>query len=456
MKLFKPPVFIFLYIGSVLCSCTSSPTTKKAGVLFQHVRVINGISDQPIEDADVWVLGDSIVAIEKGIDTNKVEEVISLNGKTIMPALISTHVHIGTLKGTTTSGSNYTRANILSQLKKYEKYGVLTVQCMGTDRPLLFKNKWYDSLRIGLIDGARLYSAGYGFGVPAGAPPASMGMDKLYRPDSTAEISHDLDVLSDLGIQIVKIWVDDFGGNAPKMKESIYHKIIEEAHKRSMRVASHLYYLSDAHQLADDGVDIFAHSIRDRQVDQKLIARMQEQGIAYIPTLTLDEYSFSYVDTPAWIQQSFFKNSLEPGVYELIKSASFKKAQAEPEVYIRNKAGLETALENVKKLYDEGILIGLGTDSGAQPVRTQGYSEHRELQLLVMAGLTPMEAIQIGTLNSAKVLHIDAQYGSLESGKKADFIVLSANPLDDIQNTEKIEAVYKSGHKVSDGPQARN
>lgn len=136
----------------------------------------------------------------------------------------------------------------------------------------------------------------------------------------------------------------------------------------------------------------------------------------------------------------------------MISAPNFKEKQAKEQNLPRNKVALDNALFNAKKLYDSGILVGMGTDSGAMVIRPQGFSEHHELELLVKAGFTPLQAIQIATLNSAKILSLDKDYGTLEKGKVADFIVLDANPVQNISNTQKINTVYKAGKEVSKGP----
>ncbi len=123
--------------------------------------------------------------------------------------------------------------------------------------------------------------------------------------------------------------------------------------------------------------------------------------------------------------------------------------------YLKNVQAFKTAQENLKKLHDAGILIALGTDSGAMPIRTQGFSEHLEMQLMTEAGLTPLQAIQVATDNAARVLGVSDQYGTIEKGKKADFIVLNADPSKNIKNTRDIAAVYKAGVEVSHGPVSR-
>lgn len=437
----------------LLASCKSGNKTSLSAdaILLQDVTLIDGNGGAPLEHTDILIQGDTIAEIGKNLDTAGFK-VLNLSGKTIMPALISAHVHVGTLKGTTTKSVNYTRENILAQLKKYEDYGVGTIQVMGTDRPLLFSSGLRDSAMNGQLPGARMFSAGYGFGVPENAPPVDFGMDQVYRPTSAAQVPSEMDSLAKLKPSVVKMWVDDFGGKFKKMDPAIYQAIITEAHKHHIRVASHLYYLADARKLVADGLNIMGHSIRDSVIDDALIAQMKAKGVAYIPTLSLDEYAYIYARKPEWINDEFFKASLEPGVYEMITSKKYQDDLKNSPAYARSVAAYETALRNVKKLYLAGVLVAMGTDSGATPVRAQGFSEHLELELMVQAGLSPIQAISVATKNGAQLLQIAGKYGTLEKGKVADLIILKNNPLTDIKNTRGIEAVYKAGKEVSKGP----
>jgi len=418
-------------------------------VVLRHVTVIDGTGAAPKKDVDVEILKDVIVAIRPASNTANGSRV-DMQGKTIMPLLISTHSHIGTVSGTTTAAENYTRKNILRQLRHYEHYGVGAVLIMGTDRPLLFEGL-RDSSAAGRLPGAKLFSAGFGFAVRNAAPEGS-GMDKLFRPVSAEEVPKQMEELAKLRPTVVKIWVDDFNGKSEKMKPEIYQAIIREAHQHGLRVASHLYYRDDAEKLVDAGVDIIAHSIRDQEIDDVLIKKMKEKKIVYIPTLSLDEYAFAYAGNPQWINDEFFKASLEPGVYAMITDPAYRDKIKNSPDYGRNKIALEIALRNLKKIYDSGILVSLGTDSGANPLRAQGFSEHLELELLVEAGLTPLQAITVGTKNAATVLGIDKAYGTLEVGKKADFIVLTESPETKIKNTRTIDSVWRNGKPVSQGP----
>lgn len=439
---------------AAITTTTVTTTAAAQTTILTNTTVIDGAGNAPQKNVAVVITGDRIVNITRGkiaVPDGAVQ--IDMTGKYLMPSIIDCHSHIGTLKGTSTSGDNYTPNNVRRQLSRFQDYGIAAILSMGTEQPIGVSIR--DSSKAGLIPGATMYSAIYGFGVKGAMPPESMGMTHIYRPETPEEATRMVQELLPLHPDVVKMWVDDFYGQFRKdqiMKPEIYSAIIREAHKHGIRVAAHLYHIEDARRLVAAGIDIMAHSIRDAEVDDTLIAAMKEHHVSYIPTLSLDEFAFAYEDDPSWLTSDFFKASAEPGVYEMITSPAYKEKVAKSPVTPQEKAALKTALANLIKLYHAGIPITLGTDAGASPIRVQGFSEHMELYLMVKAGLSPTEAIEIGTLNGARLLHIDKDQGSLEQGKKADFIVLDKDPLEDISNTRTILAVWKDGKKVSDGP----
>ncbi|WP_162818014.1 amidohydrolase family protein [Niabella yanshanensis] len=451
----SPAHLWLLLLVMLLHSCGDNPqknNTTGDVLLLEQVRLIDGNGGTPVEDTKLLIKDGKITAIGSDI-TDENATVINLEGKTIMPALISAHSHIGTLKGTTTKAENYTEGNILAQLKKYESYGVLQIMAMGTDRPLLFETGLRDRSLKGEIPGARIHSAGYGFGTPNGAPPLGFAMDKVFRPATAAQVVLQVDSLAQLKPDMVKIWVDDFNGKyAAKMQPEIYKAIIQEAHKKNLPVAAHVYYLNDLKQLVADGVDIIAHSVRSDVIDDSTITQMKAKQVIYIPTLSLDEYAYIYGQQPEWINNEFFKRSLEPGVYEMITAEKYRNDLKNAPNYASNMKAFETAKQNLLQLFKAGVLIAMGTDSGATPVRAQGFSEHLELQLMTEAGLTPLEAITVATKNAATALKIQQQYGTLEPAKVADLVILNSDPSKDIKNTREIFAVYKNGKEVSKGP----
>jgi imidazolonepropionase-like amidohydrolase len=445
----KRSIFPLLILFIISCSTSKNQDendTTNQKILFKNVNLIKGDGSGAAK-SDVYIEDGKIAETGSNLSKDGVN-IVDLEGKTMMPAIISTHVHIGLVKDTIASGKNYNRENILRQLGKYAQYGILNLQVLGTDRPLLFENGLYDSIKNGLLNGARMLSAGYGFNSPQANIDTSSPQGKVFRPVSAAQVPAELDSLAALNIKIVKMWVDDFNKTVPKVDSSVYHKIIEEAHKRNMRVAAHVYYLADARQLVADGVDILAHSIRDSVVDDAFLADMKAKNVIYVPTLSLDKFAYAYAGDPEWINDPFFKASLEPGTYEMITSTSYKNNTRNSPAYARNENGFKIAMTNLKKIFDAGIRVALGTDSGAFPIRAQGFAEHVEMQLLTEAGLTPLQAITVATKNAAEALQLN-DYGVIENGKIADLLILDGDPSVNIKNTRKIYTVYKRGTKIN-------
>jgi imidazolonepropionase-like amidohydrolase len=424
--------------------------------VLRNVTLIDGNGGAPRHNVSLVLAGDKIRAIlNQGAKISVASEgtqTIDFSGKTIMPELINCHGHIGLLKGTKTASANYTRENVERHLLQYQDYGVGAVQVMGTDHDEIYS--WRAESRQGALPGALIFTAGRGFGVPEGMPPAAMGMDQVYRPATPEEARKDVQELATHKPDLVKMWVDDFYGQYPTMKPEIYAAIIDEAHKQHLRVAAHVFHLQDAQRLVDADLDIFAHSVRDAEIPDSLIAKMKRNHVAYIETLSLDDFATVYEGDPAWLDQPFFRNALEPGVYEMITGSQYKESLKTSKPAAIERAALPVAMKNLKKVYDAGILVALGTDSGAAPVRALGFSEHMELHLLVQAGLTPLQAITVGTKNAAQLLRASGEFGTLAPGLKANFIVLDKDPSLDIHNTESIVSVWNNGKKVSDGPHA--
>ena len=443
-------IAVLFHAATGLASAQRVTTTE-----LSHVTVIDGAGHVQ-KDVTVMIENDriySIGQIQPGAVMPPNTHTIDMTGKYIMPLIIDCHSHVGNLKGITTSGENYTPANVRQQLIRFQNFGVGAILSMGTEQPIGVSIR--DSSKAGLIPGATMYSAIYGFGVKGAMPPEGMGFTHIYRPETPEEAIRMVDELVPLHPDVIKMWVDDFYGQFRKdqiMKPEIYKAIIKEAHAHGIRVAAHLYHLSDAHQLVDAGLDIMAHSIRDAGIDDALIAQMLANHVTYIPTLSLDEFAFAYEDGPDWLADPRFKASLEPGVYEMITSAAYKDKISKSAVTPQEKAALPMALKNLEKLFHAGVPVVLGTDAGASPIRAQGFSEHMEMQLMARAGLSPIQVIRIATLNGAILLHLNTDLGTLERNKKASFIVLDKDPTKDIRNTLSILEVWKDGVKVSDGP----
>jgi len=246
---------------------------------------------------------------------------------------------------------------------------------------------------------------------------------------------------------MLKLWVDDIYGKFPKMDPAMYKAAIAEAHKHKIPVAAHVFYLADAKGLVADGIDALAHSVRDQEVDADLIGQMKKKGTFYVATLNVDESGYMFAEDPSFLQDPMLVQAVSPETIKMVQSDEYKnKVRNDPNVP-KTKAAGATGMRNLKKLQDAGVKIAFGTDSGAQPVRVPGWAEHRELELMVKAGLTPMQALVAATKGSAGMIRASDR-GTLEAGKRADFLVLQADPLEDIRNTRQLVAIYNGGREV--------
>jgi imidazolonepropionase-like amidohydrolase len=414
-------------------------------IVLKGALLIDGTGRPAIQNSVLVIRADKIVAAGKAgsVRIPKGAEVRDVSGKTIMPALINLHGHIGlTTNGADSTGGKYTEENVRWQLQKYQSYGVGTVASFGQDPELVFN--LLDAQHAGKFSGSRLFTAGRGF-AEANAHPNPA--DPRFHPNTPEEARAEVVALAAHHPDYVKMWVDDNLGRGTKMKPEIYQAIIDEAHRQNLRVFAHEFYLADAKALIAAGLDGLAHSVRDQPVDDELIKMMKARDIFLIPTLVRDEVMFIYAQGAKWLDDPFFQAGVDPAVLVTLRSPDFiDKIRRDPDL-AKYQAALEMAEKNLKTLSGAGVKIAFGTDSGI-PTRFSGYFEHRELQLMVDAGLTPMQAIVAATATNAGILRGEKEFGTLQPGRQADFLVLDASPLLDIRNTEKLSAVWQAGKTV--------
>jgi imidazolonepropionase-like amidohydrolase len=413
--------------------------------VLKGARLIDGTGRPAIENSVLIVEGDHVVAAGKAgaVSIPKGADVKDVSGKTIMPALINLHGHLGlSNNGADSAAGHYTEENVVKQLNRYLSYGVATVASFGQDEDVIYKLR--DEQRAGNLSGARFFTAGRGFLEYTGK---TYPLDDRYRPQTPEEARTDVRELAVHHPDYVKMWVDDYLGRGVKIKPEIYQAVIDEAHKQHLRVFAHEFYLSDGKLLLSTGLDGLAHSIRDQSVDKDFIQTMKSRNAFLIPTLVRDEVLFAYADNLNWLDDPFFKAGYDAAAIAMVRGPeNVEKGRKDPDI-AKYRAGLEMAKKNLKTLSDAGVKIAFGTDSGI-PTRFPGFFEHRELQLMVEAGLTPMQAIVAATRTNADILGGAKKFGTLQPGMQADFLILDANPLDDIHNTEKLAAVWQAGKVV--------
>jgi imidazolonepropionase-like amidohydrolase len=333
--------------------------------------------------------------------------------KTVIPGLINSHGHVN---------------DPARDLRTYAAYGVTTVFSLGGEEAAHFTAR--DAQASGSLDRARLFVAG-----PVLAPRTP--------EEARAEVARN----AAMKVGVIKIRVDDDLGTTDKMPPEVYRAVIDEAHKRGLRVAVHLFYLADAAAVLDAGADFIAHSVRDGEVTAALIDALKAKGVCLCPTLMREVSTFVYESTPAFFADPFFLEHADRQQVATLREPARQDAMRKSASAQRYKAALDVASRNLKRLSDGGIPIAMGTDTGPAG-RFQGYFEHMELELMAKAGMTPRQILQAATRDAARCSKVDQDLGTLEPGKWADFVVLDADPLVDILNTRKINSVYVAGNAV--------
>lgn len=428
-----------------------APPVHASTVLIEGAHVFDGQDDLGVVSLLVEagritrIIGPGQVTDALAQDVTRVD----YSGRYIIPGLVSDHAHVGNSHGTEHGDRFYTREHVVRNLRQFQAYGVTTVTALGLNGPQFPTIAAEVNADSAL--GAQLYGAGTGVGAPDGAPPVGgMGLenDVVARPDTPEAARAAVQAQAAAGIDLLKLWVDDLGGSAPQMAPAVYRAAIEEAHRHGVRVAAHIHDAAPAADLVDAGVDIIAHGIRDRAADPALIQAMVDAGTWYVPTININEANYYYAEHPERLDTPFLRNALQPALLARFNDPQWRQDTLDSDGTARDRAAVAMNLRNLQAMHEAGVRIGFGTDAGAMPQRVIGYAEHRELELMTEAGLDPHEALTIATREAAALLALDDR-GLLQAGRRADFIVLAANPLEDIRNTRGIVAVWQGGTQVA-------
>ena len=400
-----------LLTGLPLVSACSAPETEQAPALtnvmvFEGARVLVG-DGGVIENATLIVDDDRLVAVGRSdeVEVPAGAARVDLSGRTVMPAIIDTHVHL-----------RETRDELVEDLQRKAYYGVGAVLSLGRgSSDMAFQ------VRDEVIPNAARYRT-VGRGITAPEP----GRTEIPFWISTEEEARTaVQELAPRNVDMVKIWVDDRNGQFEKLTPELYGSVIDEAHQQGLRVTAHVYTLEDAKGLLRAGLDAFAHGIRDMDVDDEVVELFAERpNVVLVPNLP---------NPGVATDLSWLSGTIPPDELQQIQDRSVDRPAAQEAFGIQAR--------NLARLSAEGVTIGFGTDGGA------GWSPHAEMEDMVRAGMTPADVIVAATRNSADLLALD-DLGTLEAGKSADFIVLEANPLDDITNTRRIVDVYLRGTAV--------
>jgi imidazolonepropionase-like amidohydrolase len=380
---------------------------QATATVYEGARLIDGNGGAPVDNAAFVVEGGRFTQVGRvgQLKAPAGAARVNLAGKTVIPALIDTHVHAAD-----------SRDALVDQLRGKAYWGVSAVMSLGTDPgDLAF------TIRSEIIPGvARLKTAGRGLTSPE---PGRTNVP--YWITTEAEARKAVQELAFRKADIVKIWVDDRDGKYKKLGPDLYGPIIDEAHRQGLRVTAHIFTLDDAKGLLKAGVDAFAHSVRDKDVDDEFLTLVKAR-----PSLVVNP---NLPDRGVAADMSWLRDAVPAGELKKLQDASTDRPAAQQSFGIQAR--------NLKKLTDAGVKIVLGTDGFIV------WSQHVEMADMVASGMTPAQVIVAATKSAAEFLRLN-DTGTVQTNKRADFVVLDANPLDDITNTRKISAVYLAGAAV--------
>ncbi len=430
-----------LAFGLLGLAATSAPAQDVT--VFRGARLILGDGSPAIENAAFVIQGDRFVSAGANADvaTPAGATTVDLTGKTVMPAIIDAHSHIGYVKDLSTGPQNYTRENILDHMHKFAYHGVAASQAQGSDFGVLPYQIRDEILAGDHPDAARFLTAGRGFSPPDDILDWNM-RHAAYVAMSEPGVRANVQELAHWNVGLIKTWLTNRNGTVEEMPLDVFEAIIDEAHAHNMRVIVHSTELENAKIALRAGVDAFAHMITD--VDDELVELFKERPhvSVLLAQVARRRIHAPYMDPP----DPLIVETVKPVQIERLQNMLGDVSETDRE---RLSAEWDKTAANIMRLYNAGVRIGIGSDGGGQGLdRYIGFTAHTEIENMVAAGMTPMQALVCATRNGAEVLGLDDELGTIEAGKSADFLVLNANPLDDITNTRKIDRVYLRGHEV--------
>ena len=422
----------------VVYSQSRSPSNA---VLYEGARLIIGDGSAPIEGGAFVVQNGRISALgRKGAVAAPAGATrVDLTGKTVMPAMVNLHAHIGYEKFIKAAGEslaeNFTPENMLDHLQRQAFYGVGTVMDAGS-APVA------TSLQFQVDQAGRKFPPAAQFVFMAGVVPPNGGPDHIlikgtrplhanYEVTRSPEARAAVQDIAAKNIKHLKIWLGDRNGTYPAMPHEVYDAVIDEAHKHGIMVHAHATNLRDQKDALRAGVDLIVHTIQSAKLDDELIALLKEKKPYWTAVMGLGDRS-EVCDNDPFIDQ----------VLPAIGIADIRANDCKPNA---NAAAREEMLKyNFMKMIDSGARLVLGTDAGVFPRYSFGSADHHEIRKYVQLGLTPAQAIVAATSRPAEALGLK-DVGTLAAGKSADFLVLNANPLENIRNLRQIASVYLRG-----------
>ncbi len=442
-----------LALGLAVLAFTRAAAQRPAALALEGARILVG-DGRAIDNGVIIVDNGRISRVGRAGEVPRLAGATAVNlaGKTVMPALIDAHLHVGYENTHGWTARNYTRENVIETLERLAYYGVGAAFSAGTD-PVDIAQPIQRDQDAGKVGGAKLVIAA-GAGPPGAGPNGNLLRELALFPKSPVYgIAGDADArqmvrtVKAQGIPIVKVWVTNRGGTQPKTTPETYRPLIDEAHNRGLRVFAHATdSLEDAKELARAGLDGYIHGVIDADAEFAAMAKKKNAFVTPAQGLGLRG---NIPGLAPWFEDPSFQEAVSPATVERYRQ---QQAKINPTTTTANALTIQQRYERVgrmiKVLQAGGVRIAIGTDSGATPDYPPGYPVHREMDIYVKSGMTPEQVLVAATKSGAEALGLDKEMGTVEAGKVANLLVLDADPRTDILNTRKIARVYLKGQEL--------
>jgi imidazolonepropionase-like amidohydrolase len=454
---FSPPILLMITISVLLISPTTTlafantalsdvsnqmlTSNNAVVIILEGATLIDGTGALPRHNTTIVINGTEIVYVSNNASVNNYDihsfatkNVIDLSGKYIIPGLFDMHAHVANVRK-----NSYNQNESEYMLRMLLTHGVTTIRNPGgpTEQSVALR----ENVSERKIIGPQIFTAGQLLNTPQ-IPVPFVEKQVQTEQDVRQEVRNQVAT----GVDYVKLYV----GLTPELVKAA----INEAHSNGIKVIGHLYMTSWT-AAADLGID-------DNKTTVNRIDALTH-GVPVSPFLLSKENQQKFLEAGGGPFNHFLWLDLVdlngPEINEMIKAVASNNIPVDPtldiyEAMIQEEPQYQylwpKILQLTKMLYDNGVTILSGSDIPNFEL-VPGASLHHELELLVEAGVTPLEVIKIATRNGAHVLGIEEDVGTIVPGKQADMMILSDNPIDDISNTKKIEAVISDGQFVDRG-----
>lgn len=432
-----------------LAAGPAAQTRADAPTLFEGARLIVGDASPAMERGAILVQRGRIRAVgpQGTLAVPRGTVRIDLAGKTVMPAMVNVHVHLGYEGYTSWQAHNHTAENVHDHLLREAFYGVAATTSVGSSpTPQLLQ--FQRDQRAGRYAGAARLLFMPGIAPPGGGPDhilreATDELRVVHEVTTAAESRTAVRRMADQRLGHVKIWVDDRNGTYPKLAPAAYQAVVDEAHARGMLVHAHAIQLADQKAVLAAGADVLVHMVQRQELDAAFLALVKARRPYWATVIGLGDPTALCTPDP------FFEQATPPSVIARIR-ATIERRPLTPSCGPLPAAAADRERQmavNFPQMLAAGARVVLATDTGIHPGHTFGSGEHVELARWVQLGMSPAEAIVAATSRPATLMG-QADLGTLAAGKRASFIVLDANPLENILHTRRITDVYLDGARV--------